>query len=636
MNKLLMIMLCWMSFSVHAQNSPVRKAQDNFEDAQQYLRQNIYDEGIKFLDEAIKYDPKFQLAYIQLGDVYKRLKNYSKAKENYQKAVNSASTIEVRIYYALGESSLLTGDYAKAKNSLLSFQQKYTGKDLELINKAKKYIVDCEFALLAMQKPTKYEPINMGFYINSADREYFPTQTADGLTIIFTRVVNNNEDFFIATKKNNEWQKAKPLSTKINTPNYNEGAQSISPDGKYLFFTGCNRQDGFGRCDIYVSRKEGNDWGQAINLGKTINSEYWESQPSISPDGTTLYFVSNRPGGVGSYDIWKSTLTDEGVWTTPANLGANINTIYDESTPFIHADGKTLYFSSNGWPGFGDKDIFFSRISADGTFAKPVNLGYPINSFNEEIGLTVSADGNEGLFSANVTGGGFGELDIYRFKLPEFAKPLPVTYVKGIVKDKETKELLAASVLVVDLKSNNAVFNDFTSAETGDFLAVMPIGSDYAFNADAPGYLFNSQRFELKDHKSNKPYEVEILLEKIKVGGNVTLNNVFFDTNKYELLPHSLVELTILTALLNSNPTLEIEVQGYTDSVGDDKLNERLSENRAKAVYDYLVKEGISSKRLRYKGFGKTNPRADNATEEGRKQNRRTEVVVTKLAKPTS
>jgi outer membrane protein OmpA-like peptidoglycan-associated protein/tetratricopeptide (TPR) repeat protein len=631
MNKYLLLFLFWISLSANAQNSPVKKAQESFEDAQQYLRQNIYDEGIKFLDEAIKADPKFQMAYIQLGDVYKRLKDYPKAKENYQKAVSSAPTVEARIYYVLAESQLLSGDYANSKINLLLFQHKYTGNDEELIRKTKKYLIDCDFAILALKSPSKYEPINLGFYINSSNREYFPTLTADGETIIFTRVVNGNEDFYISQKKNNDWLRAKPLSNNINTTQFNEGAQSISPDGKYLFFTGCNRPDGMGRCDIYVSRKEGNDWGKAFNLGKTINSEYWESQPSISPDGSTLYFLSNRPGGIGGYDIWKSSLTDEGVWTAPVNLGTKINTIYDESTPFIHADGKTLYFSSNGWPGFGDKDIFFSRMDNEGQFSVPINLGSPINSFNEEIGLTVTADGTEGLFSSNMQGGGFGELDIYRFKLPEKVKPLPVTYVKGIVRDRETKALLQANVLIIDLKNNNAIFNDYTSSETGDFLAVMPLGSDYYFNVDADGYLFNSQHFALKENKANKPYEIEILLDKIKVGSMATLQNIFFDTNKFELLPPSMAELNILTDLLKNNPTLNIEVQGYTDNVGDIKLNAKLSENRAKSVYNFLISKGISPKRLAYKGYGDTNPKADNATEEGRKLNRRTEFIVTKI-----
>lgn len=631
MTKLLIFFCCLVAFSANAQNSTNKKAQESFEDAQQYLRQNIYDEGIKFLDQAVKFDPKFQLAYIQLGDIYRRLKDHSNAKINYQKAVNSAPLIEPRIYYVLGESELLTGDYVKAKGDLLLFQEKNVGADQEFIEKTKKYILDCDFAITAIKSPTKFEPLNMGFYINSANRDYFPALTADGQTIIFSRVVENNEDFYTSTKKNNQWQQAKPLSANINTPNYNEGAQSISPDGKYLFFTGCNRPDGLGRCDIYVSRKEGVAWGKAINLGKSINSEYWESQPSISPDGSTLYFVSNRPGGIGSYDIWKSILTDEGQWTDPINLGPSINTPYDENTPFMHADGRTLYFASNGWPGFGDKDIFWSRLEDGGNFSKPINLGYPINTYNEEVGLIVTADGSEGLFSSNIKDGGFGDLDIYHFKLPESLKPLPVTYVKGIVRDKETNELLEANVLVIDLKSNNPVFNDYTSKQTGDFIAVMPMGSEYSFNVDAPGYLFNSQHFELLKNQSNTPMEVEILLEKIKVGSNVTLQNIFFETNKFELLPSSVVELNILVDLLKENENVAIEIEGHTDNVGEDKLNQKLSENRAKSVYDFLVKNDIDKRRLSYEGYGKTKPKADNNTEEGRRKNRRTEFIVTKI-----
>ncbi|MES2447475.1 MAG: OmpA family protein [Bacteroidota bacterium] len=631
MTKFITFLCCLIAFSANAQNSTNKKAQESFEDAQQYLRQNIFDDGIKFLDEAVKLDPKFQLAYIQLGDIYRRLKDHSKAKLNYQKAVNSAATIEPRIYYVLAESELLSGDYAKAKANFLLFQQKNVGADEEFISKTKKYLLDCEFAITAIKTPAKYEPINMGFYINSANRDYFPALTADGETIIFSRVVNNNEDFYTSTKKNNQWQQAQSLSNQINTPNYNEGAQSISPDGKYLFFTGCNRPDGLGRCDIYVSRKEGLAWGKAINLGKNINSEYWESQPSISPDGSTLYFVSNRPGGMGSYDIWKSLLNDGGQWSLPVNLGDKINTPYDENTPFIHADGKTLYFASNGWPGFGDKDIFYSRLDESGKFSPPKNLGYPINTFNEEIGLIVTADGSEGLFSSNIKDGGFGDLDIYHFKLPESVKPFPVTYVKGIVKDKETKQLLQANVLVIDLKNNNAVFNDYTSKETGDFLAVMPIGSEYSFNVDAAGYLFNSQHFELLKNQGNKPIEVEILLDKIKVGSNVTLQNIFFETNKYELLASSRVELNILVDLLKENENVAIEIEGHTDNFGEDKLNQKLSENRAKAVFDFLINNGVDKRRLSYKGYGKTKSKADNKTEEGRRQNRRTEFIVTKI-----
>ncbi|MES2418796.1 MAG: OmpA family protein [Bacteroidota bacterium] len=629
MIRYLVFFLCGLTFSASAQTSNIKKAQQNYDDAQQYLAQKAYEKGIKYLDEAVKADPKFEAAYIQLGDIYSRLKLLLKAKENYQKALESSTNVNPRIYYVLAESELLTGNYEQARQNFLHFQQKYQGTDPNYIDKTKKFLLDCDFALTAIKTPVKYGPINMGFNINSEYRDYFPALTADGETLIFSRVVNGNEDFYIAHKKDNEWQKAAPLSPVINTPNFNEGAQSISPDGKYLFFTGCNRPEGRGRCDIYVSRREGNDWGKAFNLGPTINSEYWESQPSISPDGNTLYFVSNRPGGIGGYDIWKSTLNDDAKWTIPVNLGPEINTPYNESTPFMHADGKTLYFSSDGWPGMGNKDIFFSRIDNDGKWSRPKNMGYPINTFSEETGLIVTADGSTGLFSSNL-GGGFGELDIYRFELQEQAKPLPVTYVRGIVRDRETRELLMANVLVINLETNNAVFNDYTSETNGDFLTVLPIGNTYAFNVEAANYLFYSQYFDLSKTNTDKPFEIEILLDKIKIGANATLNNIFFETNKFELLPTSMVELQILIDFLNANEKIEIEIQGHTDNVGETKLNEKLSENRAKEVYNFLIVNGINAKRLTYKGFGESMPRADNATAAGRQLNRRTAFIITK------
>ena len=625
MNKFLVFLLCMLALHTNAQNSSVKRAQESYEDAQQFLKQSAYDEGIKYLDQAIKLDPKFQLAYIQLGDVYRKIKQLPKAIDNYRKAIQSAANIETRIYYVLGESELLTGNYAQAKESLL----KYKGNEADYILKSKKYLLNCDFSLSALKFPVRYEPINMGFNINSEFRDYFPALTADGETIIFSRVVNGNEDFYTSNKVASKWQLAQPLSPNINTPTFNEGAQSISPDGKYLFFTGCNRPDGLGRCDIYLSRKNGSQWGKAINLGSTINSEYWESQPSISPDGNTLYFVSNRPGGIGGYDIWKSTLNDDSKWTAPTNLGAVINTIYDESTPYIHSDGETLYFSSDGWPGMGDKDIFHSKKDKE-SWTIPQNLGYPINTFNEEIGLTVSIDGSEGLFSSNLEGG-FGGLDIYRFKLPNAAKPMPVTYVKGIIRDKESKQLLAASIVAIDLKTGLAVFNDNTSSETGDFLTTLPIGGTYSFDVDASGFLFYSQHYNLSNFKSEKSFEVEILLDKIKVGASANLANIFFETNKYELLPISMAELNLLLDFLNSNDNIYIEIQGHTDSTGENEINDKLSNNRAKEVYNFLIRHGIVAKRVTYKGYGSTKPRADNASEEGRQQNRRTDFLITKI-----
>lgn len=625
----LLIFTSLFSIVAFAQSN-VKKAQNSYEDAQQFVRQNIFDEAIKNLNDAVRADPNFQKAYLQLGDIYKRLRNIQKAKENYRLAVKAAPLESPNTYFILGETELQTGDYREAKESFENFIAKAVNVDQKYIDKAKKYIVDCDFSISAIQHPVPYEPFNMGFLVNSEYRDYFPALTADGQTIIFTRNIKGNEDFYTSVKKNGSWEKAKSLSENINTINFNEGAQSLSPDGRYLFFTGCNRPDGLGRCDIYVCRREGNDWSKPVNLGQTINTGEWESQPAISADGSTLYFLSNRPGGYGGYDIWKSVINDEGYWTAPVNLGPNVNTPYDEATPFIHPDGKTLYFSSDGWPGFGQKDIFMSKLQADGSFSKPVNLGYPINTFNDEFGFIVSADGQEGLFSSDLNGG-FGDVDLYRFKLPDAIKPDPITYVKGTVLDSETKKPLEASVLVINLRNKLAAYNEITDQVTGDFMAVMPANEDYAFNVFAEGYTLYSKHFDIKPTDANKPFELEILLEKFKVGAKVQLNNVFFDSNKSELLPASLVELNILTDILKNNLNLVIEVQGHTDNVGDNKANQKLSESRAKAVYDYLVGNGVPKQQLTYKGYGEERPAFDNSSDDGRQKNRRTEFLITHI-----
>ncbi|RNL52260.1 OmpA family protein [Pedobacter jejuensis] len=618
----------FLSFSVFAQSSSNKKAQNFFERANPLIDKQDYLSAEQVLKSALEADPLFQNAYILLASVYSFEKKNNEAKAAYQKAILINKNVAPIVIYGLAETEFATQEYDKAKQHFAEFLIQDSSS--ERAKKVKKYLSDCDFASIAIKKPVKFSPVNLGQGVNTTDAEYFPALTADGETLIFTRQVNGNEDFWTAQFKNNSWNLATPLSTKINTAKFNEGAQTISPDGKYLFFTGCNRPDGLGRCDIYVSHREGKDWGEPYNVGKPVNSEYWESQPAISPDGRTLYFISNRPGGSGGYDIWKSTITDDAKWGPAINLGPEINTAFDENTPFLHVDGKTLYFSSDGWPGFGNKDIYYSKMDDTGKFQKPINLGYPINSFENESGLIVSADGNFGLFSSNLKDG-FGGQDIYSFGIPEAAKPMKVSYVKGIVRDKDSNKTIESNVQVIDLKTNQTVFYDYTDPETGQFLAVMPIGSNYLFNVNAEGYLFYSENFELKAGDINKPYQIEVYIEKIKQGGNVTLKNIFFDTNKYNLLPASIRELDLLIDFLHQNEKVNIEIQGHTDNIGDDKLNEKLSFNRANAVYNYLVKNEIDAKRLTFKGFGASKPIADNKTEIGRKSNRRTSFLITKI-----
>jgi len=615
--------------AVCAQISTVKKASISFQKAQEHLKTEQYKLAVAELDEAVEADPSFQFAYHQLGDINRRIKAYEPSKTAYKKAIAlGGNTTDPRIYYGLAEVDINTGAYDEALSSIRLFLDIYKGNDADFIRKANKYLKDCEFAVVAIKTPQKYEPVNLGININSVYRDYFPSITADGEKMIFSRNINDNEDFFISTKSEDSWGVPVPLSDKINTEKFNEGAQSISADGRYLFFTGCNRPDGLGRCDIFVSHKEGNNWGEPFNLGAPLNTPYWESQPAISPDGNTLYFVSNRPGGLGGYDIWKSTLKTDGYWSQPENLGPDINTPYDEHTPFLHADGRTLYFSSDGWPGMGNKDIFLSRLSDSGKWSIPENLGYPINTFNEETGLIVTPDGTEALFSSNLKGG-YGDMDIYKFKMPPDKKPMHITYVKGTVKDKETGDLLEARVQVINLKNKKTEYDDYTSSENGEFLAVMPIGGNYAFNVSANGYLFFSENYQLNDTYINNPFILQIALNKLKVGTNVVLKNIFFNTNAYEILPLSITEMNTLISLLNNNTKIRIEIQGHTDNVGNEEDNKKLSLMRAKAVYDYLIIQKIPASRLTYKGLGESIPVTSNDTEAGRKLNRRTSFTIT-------
>ncbi len=466
----------------------------------------------------------------------------------------------------------------------------------------------------------------MGSEINTADDEYLPVATADESMLIFTRKINNNEDFYKSVKLNGKWQTATYLSDHINTPEYNEGAQSISQDGKFLFFTGCNRPDGLGRCDIYIAQKKGDDWGKPFDLSPPVNTPGWESQPSISADGRTLYFVSNRKGGYGGYDIWKSTLTDKG-WGEPENLGPNINTSFDEQSPFIHPDDSTLYFCSNGWPGLGGKDLFVSRLGKDGKWQKPENLGYPINTNGDENGLTLTAEGNNAFFSSNNLNG-YGGFDIYTFELPPNLRPHVVTYVKGKVADAKTLQPLEAAVEIIDLQKNIPVYQDDSDPNQGDFLATLTAGKNYGLNISKSGYLFHSENFSLVGHEAKNPFNISVLLQPIEIGNKVVLNNIFFDTNKFDLKPESLAELDKLVEFMTFNPTLHIEISGHTDNVGSDQANQILSENRAKSVYQYLINNKIDAGMLVYKGYGETQPIAPNDNEDGRKKNRRTEFKI--------
>jgi outer membrane protein OmpA-like peptidoglycan-associated protein/Tol biopolymer transport system component len=625
-----------------AQNAPLstksKKAAGMFNDAIDLYQKKEYQKSLHILEKATDEDPGFVEAYILKGDILSEEQHPLDAVIQYKKGLAADPEYSPNLYFVVANVELLTGRYTDARKDYEKFLT-YPNQPKEKQAKASRNLKSCDFGINAMAHPVPFKPKNLGDSINSAYDEYVNAITPDEQRLYFTRKLPRgkneagqytefNEDFYCATKKDSTWNKARNLGPPINTVD-NEGALCISPDGKFIFFAACNRPEGFGSCDIYWSRNTGGQWSEPENLGPVVNSGAWDSQPSFSSDGKTLYFASKRAGGKGSSDIWKTELKQDGSsWSVPVNLGDSINTPQEEMAPFIHPDDRTLYFSSRGHPGMGGFDLYYSRKDADGNWTNPVDLGYPINSYADEITLVVSAHGDVAYISSDKPGG-HGGMDIYSFKLYKEAQPVLVTYFKGMVYDKETNLRLEAKFELVDLSTGKVVSNSSSDPVTGEFLLSLPTEKEYGLNVSRPGYLFYSDHFELRgEHSKAKPFIYNVPLQPIRIGETVILKNIFFDTDKFNLKPESMSELSKLLQLLKSNPTIHIEISGHTDNQGTAEHNLILSMNRALAVYDYLVGNGIGKDRLTYAGYGLTRPIDSNDSEQGRSNNRRTEFKV--------
>jgi hypothetical protein len=418
----------------------------------------------------------------------------------------------------------------------------------------------------------------------------------------------------------------KNIGSPINTGE-NEGAQSISANGRFMVFTACNKTDAVGRCDLYFSKKVGDKWTYPRNMQPPVNSRYKETQPSLSADGRTLYFASDRPGGKGQLDVWVTSRDDNGNWSQPINLGDTINTRYHEMSPYVHQDNQTLYFASDGQIGLGGFDLFVSRRDNEGKWGTPQNLGYPINTNKDEFGLIVNAKGNKAYFSSD-RDPAMGK-DIYTFDLYNKIQPLEVSYMKGIVFDKETRKRLTAKFELIDLESGKMIYESFSDEETGEFLICLPTDKDYCLNVSKKGYLFFSENFALKGiFRKTEPFLKDVPMQSIKIGESIILKNIFFETDLYALKKESRIELDKVIEFLHDYPAIKIEISGHTDNVGSLDYNQTLSENRAKSVVDYLIKSSITKDRIKYKGYGFSQPVASNDTEEGKALNRRTELKI--------
>jgi outer membrane protein OmpA-like peptidoglycan-associated protein len=634
---ILLIIFCFVTINGYSQtfHTTSNKALKVYNDGLETYDYLYYSKAEKNFKEAIEIDKKFFEAYIMLGDLLSKQKRYLEASDYYRTAVRIDSLFYKPVFFTLATSELMSGDYY---NALIHFKVYMAQEGMSAKNRivAARDIKNCEFALKAINNPVPFNPVSVGDGINTPDDEYWPSITADGQTMMFTRqpVASNyqgtnpeiQEDFYISNYSDNKWQKAFNAGAPLNT-RQNEGAQSLSSNGSYMYFTACDRPGGLGSCDIYFSAFNDGKWSIPINLGPPVNTSSWESQPSISADGKTLFFSSSRPGGFGGKDLWLSRLDDKNKWTTPVNLGNKINTDGDEMSPFIHFDGRSLYFASNGRVGMGGFDIYVTRMNADSSWSEPQNLGYPINTYNDEMGLVIEADGQKAYFSS-VRDSKKGK-DIFSFNLYESARPSPVSYMKGKVYDKETGKLLKADYELINLSTGKVVIKSSTDG-TGSFLVCLPSGYNYGINVSRTGYLFYSENFMFEgQHAALKPYIKNINLSPVKVGEKMELANIFYEVDSWKLKKESVSELDNLVDLLTENKDVIIEIGGYTDSTGSTEYNLLLSEKRALSVVNYLKNKGISADRLNYKGYGNTSPIGDNVTAEGRKMNRRTEAKIT-------
>ncbi|MFO0356959.1 MAG: OmpA family protein [Sphingobacteriaceae bacterium] len=620
-----------------------KKAIKYYEEGQKLYQARKDGEAEKELAKAIKEDDLFIEAHVAYGQMQAAKGNLAEAELHYKRAIEINPKFYSRIFFDYALVLFMEAKYAESKTNFETFL-KFERINPNTKDEALFYLKNATFAAEGVKNPKPFKPINVGQGINSENDEYFPAITADGKQFIFTRGLPIkerpgffNEDFYVSNNQTT-WQTAYPIAN-INSFG-NEGAPSLSADGNIMFFASCSdefgdygAQDrkGYGSCDIFYAQKINGKWSRPRNAGPSINTANWETQPSFSSDGKTLYFIRGimSRGNLKEQDIYMSVIGDDGKFSIPVKLNDNVNTPMREESVFIHPDNQTLYFSSEGHVGFGSLDIFMSKRQPDGNWGPAVNLGYPINTVKDENSLLVGPDGTIAYFASNREGG-FGGLDVYQFEMPKDIRPEKITYTKGKIFNAKTKEALEANFELVDLDNSQTVTQSFSDAN-GQFFVTLTANKNYMVNVNKPGFLFYSDNFSLKGKEADfsKPYLLEIPLQPIDTGSTVELKNIFFDVNKWDLKPESKAELEKLISFLTKNPTLKIELGGHTDNSGDKKFNMTLSTNRAKSVFDYLVTNGkIPMNRLSFRGYAETRPKVPNDSPENKAKNRRTEFKV--------
>ncbi|HOY33190.1 MAG TPA: OmpA family protein [Bacteroidales bacterium] len=621
-----------------------KKEKKLFDEALDNFKDRRFPEANKLFKEVLTYEPQCAACYFFMGMINFKKADYNlKAAQTYfEKSVELCPDFDVYVYYYLGQIYYGAENWEQAENVLSVFLKdpEKIENDAEL-NDAQAMYKWAVFYNKAYKNPVPFNPR----YINgvsSASDEYIPSISPDGEYMFYARVIElppnkgdmipkptYKEKFYYSEKKNGQFDNGSEMPYPFNM-NENEGGCSVTLDNNELYYTVCKYKGSYLNCDIYYTRKDENGlWMDIEPLENVNNSDTWESMPSISSDGRILYFISDRPGGVGGYDIYRARKTDDGVWGKAENLGSQINTKNNEKTPFLHTDSQTLYFSSDSpdLPGMGSYDIFYSRIQADGSWKKPVNIGYPINSTADDAGFFVSLDGKTAYFSSNKLKG-VGGWDVYEFELYKDARPEEMRIVKGNVRDETTEKPVTARIEIKNVETKKITRIPVDSL-SGKYVIAVNTRNNFVLTVKKEDYAYESKLIPAEDTMRSEPLqEVSFEIKPIEVGKSYKLNDIYFESNSFDLNADTQAILDGFIEFLTENPGIKTAIHGHTDNIGKDEDNMLLSGNRSKSVYNYLTENGIPPSRLSYKGFGETQPVATNDTEAGRAKNRRTEFVI--------
>jgi len=630
----IVLFLLFLSFSLYGQNYTTddRKAIKLYQEGEDLVLRRRYDDALEKFEASVKRDENFLEAYKKWAQL---LQNKGEMDEALEVAIigdeKSSAHRDFRadfgwqitnIYVKLGR---FEEGIEKFKNSL-----GYFSSDFKSSASYKAMLEQLKFIEKEMANAKAIDKEKLAVPLNKFHLQYFPVLTADSKRILFTKrdgvERSDHEDIFTSHWEGDEWSMPEALGENINTI-YNEGTCSISADGNILIYTSCDAPDSYGSCDLYIAYKINGEWREPINMGEKVNSRYWDSQPSLSADGSILFFSSNRRGGYGGNDIYYSTRLKNGEWSEPINVGESINTKYDEVSPFIYFNNELLFFASNGHMGFGGMDLFNSKI-VKGNFEKPENLGYPINDHRDQLALFITAQRDYAYYTENSLKNGVLERSfLYRFAFPreiDLGERLIVT--GGKVMNEKTGEPISATLALVNLENDSTMYEFKSEGDSGKFMMIYPDKAFSGLYVEKKGFLpkiYNVEKDSLKNIKGMK-----IGLKPLASGEQFLFENVFFDFDKAELKPESISSLSRLKRFLEENAQVNIVIEGHTDNIGEHDYNQDLSMRRAESVREYLVENGISKDRLAVKGWGDKKPILPNTNQANRAKNRRIEIVI--------